>query len=343
MSKNYIVSILLPLLTVSFVLTSKAQQTEQKFVQQTSYLLYLPDGYLTDTTKRWPVLLSLHGAGEIGTDIEKVKIHGPAKLIAQGKKFPFIVVSPQSLTYGWKPEQLHDLLIDIKRKYKVDDERVYVSGLSMGGFGAWEMALKYPREIAAIVPICGGGDTSKLWILRNMPVWCFHGAKDQIVPLSSSQRMMKELEKDNSFSKFTIYPETYHDSWVEAYNNDSLYTWLLAQKRFQYKQVSVDKSILSKYIGKYLGPKNDTVSIEVKGNNLVILFEKDNSLNIPPAIEAIPASENLFFFYEKAHENILFEKNTGGIVTAFIFYIQEKMRFTKLSPVNNRKRETIKK
>lgn len=339
MSKNFIVSILLPLLTVSFVLTSKAQQTEQKFVQQTSYLLYLPDGYLTDTTKRWPVLLSLHGAGEIGTDIEKVKIHGPAKLIAQGKKFPFIVVSPQSLTYGWKPEQLHDLLIDIKRKYKVDDERVYVSGLSMGGFGAWEMALKYPREIAAIVPICGGGDTSKLWILRNMPVWCFHGAKDQIVPLASSERMMKELVKYNSSAKFTIYPETYHDSWVEAYNNDSLYTWLLAQKRFQYKQVSVDKSILSKYIGKYLGPEKDTVIVDIKENTLMISFKQINSSNPIPTIEIKPASNNLFFSNENAHESIQFEKNINGIVTGLILYTWEKIRFIKIPPVNKNKKK----
>jgi predicted esterase len=337
MKKEISTWIFLALLTFSLSFTLKAQQTEQKFVQQTSYLLYLPDGYSNDTTQRWPLLLSLHGAGEVGTDIEKVKVHGPAKLIARGKKFPFIVVSPQSQQNGWKADQLHELLLEIKKKYRVDNERVYVTGLSMGGFGTWELALKYYSEFAAIVPICGGGDASEIWKLRHMPVWCFHGAKDPIVSLSFSQRMMKELEKDNFSSKFTVYPEAYHDCWTETYSNDSLYSWLLAQKRFRNKRVETDKNILSKYVGKYYNPKIDTVSVDLKNNTLMISLKKDSKLNPMPPLEIIPSADDLFFLNEYAPDDIRFVKNKDGIVTGFIFYSREKMEFNKVSSVNKRK------
>ena len=122
------------------------------------YLLYLPADY--DKQDAWPLLLFLHGAGERGDDLELVKKHGPPKLIEQGKPFPFIVVSPQCPKDGsWstRPLELTALLDDIAAKYKVDRDRVYLSGLSMGGFGTWLLAGYAPERFAAILPICGGG------------------------------------------------------------------------------------------------------------------------------------------------------------------------------------------
>jgi predicted esterase len=316
-----------------FNLSVAAQQTEQKFVQHTSYLLYLPDNYSNDTLHRWPLLLFLHGAGEVGTDIEKIKVHGPAKLVAEGKKFPFIVISPQSQIYEWRPDQLHDLLIDLKKKYRVDEERIYLTGLSMGGFGTWELALKYPKTFAAIAPICGGGDTSEIWKLRHMPVWCFHGAKDPIVSLSRSQRMMSELEKDNHTSKFTIYPEAEHDSWTETYKNDSLYSWLLAQKRYSCKEATLDSHVLKNYEGKYLNTSNDTVTITIKENSLLLHLKENNSLNLILTIAFLPASHDLFFIkdWEYSNEDIKFQRNKYGVVTGFSFYTWRKNKFDKIS------------
>ena len=135
-------------------LVSSAQQSVQKIITETQYLLSLPEQYYEDSARRWPLLLFLHGSSESGLDIEKVKTHGPPKLIARGKKFPFINVSPQSdVPSGWDVDQLFNLLQHVKKAYRVDRDRIYLTGLSMGGFGTWALAMKYPEEFAAIAPI----------------------------------------------------------------------------------------------------------------------------------------------------------------------------------------------
>lgn len=194
------------------------------------YLLYLPKDY--DKQNSWPMMLFLHGAGERGDDLELVKKHGPPKLIAEGKDFPFIVVSPQCpKDVWWQPSELAALLDDISGKYKVDADRIYVTGLSMGGFGSWALAGYAPQKLAAIAPICGGGET--FWTKRfaHLPVWAFHGAKDTAVPLERSEAMVAALKKNGGDPKLTVYPEAGHDSWTATYNDPAFYEWLLAQKR----------------------------------------------------------------------------------------------------------------
>ena len=199
------------------------------------YLLYLPQDY--EKQKAWPLLLFLHGSGERGDNLEKVKIHGPPKLIAAGKHFPFIVVSPQCRKERrWEPIELTALLDDIVRNYNVDEDRICVTGLSMGGFGTWQLAAYSPYRFAAIAPICGGGE--KYWA-RSYPhlaTWAFHGAKDKGVPLERSQIMVDELKAKGGEPKLTIYPEAGHDSWTATYNNPELYKWLLAQRRVKKKK-----------------------------------------------------------------------------------------------------------
>lgn len=194
------------------------------------YLLYLPRDY--DKEKSWPLMLFLHGAGERGDDLELVKKHGPPKLIAAGKDFPFIVVSPQCPKgRWWEPMELVALLDEISGKYKVDPDRIYVTGLSMGGFGSWRLAAYAPERLAAIAPICGGGETYWTKEFAHLPVWAFHGAKDAGVPLERSQAMVDALKKSGGEPKFTIYPDAGHDSWTAAYDDPELYKWLLAQNR----------------------------------------------------------------------------------------------------------------
>ncbi|MHB8973050.1 MAG: carboxylesterase family protein [Pirellulaceae bacterium] len=208
----------------------QAQKLERTVKVTMNYLLYLPKEYAQKDA--WPLLLFLHGAGERGDDLDRVKVHGPPKLIAAGKEFPFLVVSPQCPNkQWWQPHELSALLDEIVEKYRVDPARIYVTGLSMGGFGTWSLAGFSPNRFAALVPICGGGDPQTVKRFAHLPVWAFHGAKDSVVPLAASERMVEALKKANGTVKFTVDPEADHDSWTAAYDNPELYTWLLAQQR----------------------------------------------------------------------------------------------------------------
>jgi len=208
----------------------KPSEADRSGKGQLKYLLHLPKDY--DQKESWPLMLFLHGIGERGENLDRVKLHGPPKLIAAGKEFPFIVVSPQCPgDRWWKPEDLSALLDEIVGKYKVDKDRIYVTGLSMGGFGTWSLAAFSPDRFAALVPICGGGDPNTAARLAHVPIWVFHGAKDPVVPFKRSEEMVAALKKANGNVKFTVYPEAGHDSWTEAYNNPELYDWLLQQKR----------------------------------------------------------------------------------------------------------------
>ncbi len=197
-----------------------------------NYLLYLPADY--DKQAQWPLMLFLHGAGERGDDLALVKRHGPPKLIDQGKSFPFIVVSPQcAKDRFWSSQMLEltALLDEIVAKYKVDRDRISVTGLSMGGFGTWSLAAYTPDRFAAIVPICGGGEVLSTRVLTHLPVWAFHGAKDPAVPLERSVQMIDALKKRHGDARLTVYPNALHDSWTATYENPELYEWLLKQRR----------------------------------------------------------------------------------------------------------------
>jgi predicted peptidase len=198
-----------------------------------NYLLFLPEDYGREK-KSWPLILFLHGAGERGSDIEKVKVHGPPKIVQTQKDFPFIVVSPQCPEGDWwtdKTEMLINLLDDIVAHYDVDTERIYLTGLSMGGYGSWALASQYPDRFAAVVPICGGGDRILARTLKDVPIWAFHGAKDSVVPVEESKGLVEAVNAQGGNAKLTIYPEANHDSWTETYNNPDLYKWLLEHRR----------------------------------------------------------------------------------------------------------------
>ena len=197
------------------------------------YLLYLPEGYEKDK-KLWPLVLFLHGSGERGDDLESVKRNGPPMLAGQGKEFPFILVSPQCpLGQRWKPLELSVLLDEIQKNYRVDSNRVYVTGLSMGGEGTWMLIMSEPYRFAAAVVVCGRTGSAYLDAcrLQNLPIWVFHGAMDDVVPLDESVRMVKALKTCGNDVKFTVYPKANHNAWTETYNNEELYKWLLEHSR----------------------------------------------------------------------------------------------------------------
>ena len=209
---------------------------------QLDYQFYLPQGY-KGNGPRWPLLLFLHGAGERGTNVDKVTVHGPPKLLKAGTNLPFIVVSPQCPTdETWRDEDLLALLDTAIAKYNVDTNRIYLTGLSMGGYGTWSLGTKFPERFAAIAPICGGGDQIRVLLaskekkaaLKTLGVWAFHGAKDTTVPLEESQRMTNAVLRAGCAEvKLTVYPNAGHDSWTQAYKEPEIWDWFLAHKRTQ--------------------------------------------------------------------------------------------------------------
>lgn len=209
------------------------QQAESAEIKiQMHYLVHLPKAYGTDKDKKWPVLIFLHGSGERGSDLNLVKVHGPPKLVEKDPEFPFIVVSPQCPDkQHWSPFLLSGMLDNVIAKYSVDQDRICLTGLSMGGFGTWDWAVAEPDRFAALVPICGKGEPRSAEKIKHIPAWVFHGARDTGVPLSGSLDMVVALEKAGAKPKFTVYPDAGHDSWTETYNNPALYKWLLEQKR----------------------------------------------------------------------------------------------------------------
>ncbi len=199
------------------------------------YLLYLPEDY-AKSRKKWPLILFLHGAGERGDKVQLVAKHGPPKLVAEGKALPLIIVSPQCPQWEWWPNAmqiaaLDGLLKEIVANYRVDKDRLYLTGLSMGGFGSWKLATECPTRFAAVAPICGKGDPTKAKLIKDLPIWVFHGAKDPVVPLANSKDMVDALKQCGSDVKFTIYPEAQHDSWTATYANPELYDWFLQHQR----------------------------------------------------------------------------------------------------------------
>lgn len=198
------------------------------------YLVHLPEDYDVDPARRWPLVLFLHGAGERGADIDLVALHGPPKLADAGHEFPFVLVSPQcpeSSRWDAEPTVLSRLLDEVSARYRIDSDRVSVTGLSMGGFGTWTLATRYPERFAAIAPICGGLWGQSAASIRDLPVWAFHGDADDVVPIAMTEEIVTELRSCGSDVRFTRYAGVGHDSWTATYENSELYDWLLAQRR----------------------------------------------------------------------------------------------------------------
>ncbi|MEO7715192.1 MAG: PHB depolymerase family esterase [Capsulimonas sp.] len=195
------------------------------------YLAWTPDGYDKDAS-RWPLLLFLHGAGERGTDLDLVKRHGPPMLADGGRKFPFLVIAPQCPEdEGWNPAQVKDLLDTVSAKYRVDPDRIYVTGLSMGGNATWTTAEYYPDLFAALAPMATDGDPRLVGPIAHIPTWAFHSAGDSLVPVEGAQAMVDAMRKAGGDVQFTVYPSASHNSWAKAYESQELYDWMLKQRR----------------------------------------------------------------------------------------------------------------
>ncbi len=220
--------------------SKKTNQTAQSLPLKNSkdkldYWLFLPAGYdAKSSTKKWPLMIFLHGHGERGSDLAQVKMWGPPKRVANQPDFPFVLVSPQlsDKFHSWQTDPLKELVKHSIDSLNVDPDRVYLTGLSMGGRGSWALAAEMPEQFAAVLPICGGGKLDTANRLVDVPIWAFHGDADRVVPVSETTEMVKAIKnKGGNKVKMTIYPEVRHNSWKQTYANPEIYQWLLQQKR----------------------------------------------------------------------------------------------------------------
>lgn len=191
----------------------------------TQHLIYLPEGY--SGSREWPLVVFLHGSGERGTDLTRLR---SAKILFL--KFPAIVLVPQCLPdSGWQPAVVLSLIQHLTERYRVDSRRVYLVGYSMGGFSVVATAAAYPKEFAAIVPIAGGGGSDDAKNLRDIPLWAFHGGNDQVVPVTESERMVDAIKNAGGNAKLTILPNAEHGICDDVLGREELWQWLFAQKR----------------------------------------------------------------------------------------------------------------
>jgi predicted peptidase len=201
--------------------------------------------------QKYPLVIFLHGAGERGNDNNVQLVHGVKEFAnAQAReKFPCFLIAPQCPTgkrwveVDWSAKQ-HDmppkpseplnwllaLLEQMKKEKPIDTDRIYVTGLSMGGYGTWDLLSRHAEMFAAAVPVCGGGDDAKASVMKGVPIWVFHGAKDTAVIPERSRNMVAAVKKAEGNIKYTEYPEVGHDSWNKAYADPELLPWMFGQK-----------------------------------------------------------------------------------------------------------------
>jgi predicted peptidase len=195
------------------------------------YLTHEPPGFADD---RRPGLLFLHGSAERGSDLHVLTNTAIPALIERGRNLPFVTISPQcpaDMTWAQLTGALQDLLDELVPSLAINPERLYLTGISMGGFGAWQLASAAPERFAALVPLCGGGDVAWVERLKSLPTWAFHGARDPVVPVSESRSMVEALERVGAPVRLTVYEDLEHDCWTRAYDDPELYSWMLGIRR----------------------------------------------------------------------------------------------------------------
>ena len=228
---------------------ASAQQTAKVTASGIGYLEYLPQGYNSNSNK-YPVVIALHGIKEKGTtsndrkrilaDLSKVDNVGLAKYVSQGKQYPFILISPQlkSNHGSWSGSYVMQVVNHVKTYLRIDERRIYLTGLSLGGFGVFRTAGDYPEVFAAIAPICAGGNALNKAhdIARaNLPIWAFHGNNDKIVSYRVTTKMIDAVNsaprKPNPLAKTTIFPGLGHIIWDKVYHETNVVDWMLKHRK----------------------------------------------------------------------------------------------------------------
>ena len=218
------------------------------------YRLLKPDGYDRDKNVRYPLVVFLHGIGERGADNERQLLHGVKEFVKEStrKKHPCFLAVPQcpsdnlwvivtpwdvggNLSLARSPTQptamVLDLIDSLCKEYRIDSDRIYLTGISIGGYGTWDLASRKPGLFAAAMPVCGGGDPAQAEKLAKLPIWVFHGDADSSVPVERSRDMIAAIRKAGGEPKYTEYKGVGHDSWTPTYKDSEVFDWLFEQKK----------------------------------------------------------------------------------------------------------------
>jgi len=195
------------------------------------YFVLLPRDY--DQQQTCPLILFLHGAGCGTTNLDVVKYFGLGDYADSTADFPFIVVAPQTPD-DWYPSFLTTILDTVISSYRVDTQRIYITGFSMGGAGTYTTALYAPDRFAAIVPISGWGSTSRACEIAHIPAWIFHNEGDPTISAQNSHAMVDSLQQCGATDlRYTFYPDSTHNAWTSTYHNPELYSWLLSHSKIK--------------------------------------------------------------------------------------------------------------
>lgn len=216
-----------------FILTSAFGFSQLKTItNKTTYPFWIniPE---KESTEKQPVLIFLHGKSLSGTDLNRVRRYGVLRAMDKGRKIPAIVVAPQVAKGNWNPDKVLEVLEYVKKNYNVDESRIYVCGMSLGGYGTLHFAGKYADKITAAVAICGGGNAKDGCKLATIPLWIQHGDVDYIVPMSESKKVVDAIKKcdENADVTITIIKGGNHGNVERLFHEDAMYDWLFKQKR----------------------------------------------------------------------------------------------------------------
>lgn len=199
-------------------------------IEKMNYLVHIPKS----DEKKLPMVVALHGAGERGDDFDKIPVHGPAKYVLSGADFPAILIAPQcptELVWNQLTFELKELIDFAIEEYGADPDAVSLTGLSMGGYGTWEMGISYPGFFAALAPVCGGGMSWRVGEIGKTPVWAFHGEEDETVPISNSYEMCRRLRASGGNVALTVFTFDGHNVWDDAYEKTVLLQWLISARK----------------------------------------------------------------------------------------------------------------
>jgi len=207
-----------------------SMKTEIIQKKELGYALHIPK----NTKEKKPLIIFLHGSGEKGTDIEKVKVHGPFKYMKTHELDAYVLAPQCPENEYWDSEVLYRLIQKIQKENNIDASRIYLTGLSMGGWGAWNLAFAHPEMFAALVPICGFVDRVPMiedCKIKSIPIRIFHGLMDDVVDISYATTIYKKLKACNANVSLTIFDDANHDSWTRVYDNPEIYDWMFKQQK----------------------------------------------------------------------------------------------------------------
>lgn len=221
-------------------IVAEGQTPYSSGIAHLNFLLYVPEDYGKAPQQKWPLILYLHGAGDRGNNLDYLKTGGLPQKLENESNFPFLVLSPQGngeYEFWSKDEMVRSLFVlleEIQGHYSIDPKRIYLTGASVGGDGTWEIGLHYPEHFAALVPVMGYYGypfevPANICDLKNVPIWAFHGAKDETIPLDAEEGLVNALKACGGNVRFTVFPDSGHDIANEVYENSDLYTWMLSQ------------------------------------------------------------------------------------------------------------------